>query len=71
MKRVNPWFQLRNYILEDCIKECEKGDNQMLEELLQICQNPFEEEKYGEEIVNKYSKVVDERGYDIKVSCSS
>ena len=58
MERVNPWFQLRNYILEQCISECEQQRFEMLEELLQICQNPFDEGMFGEEKVNKYSKVV-------------
>jgi uncharacterized protein YdiU (UPF0061 family) len=45
MKQVNPKFILKNYILQEIIKECENGDFTMLNDFLDIAHNPYSEHK--------------------------
>lgn len=51
MRKINPKYVLKNYILQDVIKEVEKGDYELLNDMLQIAQNPYDEypkyEKYA------------------------
>ncbi len=43
MRRNNPKFTLRNYLLFDCIKELEIGKRDLLEKLLKALENPYQE----------------------------
>ena len=42
MEKINPAFILRNYLLEKAIKNAEKGDFTQVEQLLSLCEKPFE-----------------------------
>ena len=42
MKSHNPRFILRNYLLYDCIQKVETGDTQMLHQLIESLENPYE-----------------------------
>lgn len=43
MKKTNPKFILRNYLLFECIKEIDNGQTEMLEKLTKALENPYEE----------------------------
>lgn len=43
MKRNNPKFILRNYLLFECIEEINSGKTEKLEKLIQALENPYEE----------------------------
>jgi len=45
MRSINPKYVLKNYILQEIIKECENDDFTMLNDFLDIAQNPFDEHK--------------------------
>jgi len=43
MKKTNPKFLLRNYLLFECIEETNEGKTEMFEKLTQALENPYEE----------------------------
>ena len=43
MKKINPKFILRNYMLQDAITKAEQGDYTLVNDFLKIAQNPFDE----------------------------
>lgn len=43
MKKTNPKFILRNYLLFQCIEEINEGGTEMLEKLTKALENPYEE----------------------------
>lgn len=68
MKKINPKFILRNYILQNCIDKAEKNDFSELERILTIVENPFED---NENFNDEYCKKTPLLGTKICVSCSS
>ena len=50
MDAINPKFILRNYILEEAIRAADdKDDYSRVNELLQMCYNPYDETKISQE----------------------
>jgi uncharacterized protein YdiU (UPF0061 family) len=43
MKKANPKFILRNYLLYECIEEINNGKREMLNKLTKALENPYEE----------------------------
>ncbi len=43
MKKTNPKFLLRNYLLFECIEEINEGKTEMLDKLTKALENPYEE----------------------------
>ncbi|QIY91569.1 protein adenylyltransferase SelO [Chryseobacterium gallinarum] len=43
MRKANPKFILRNYLLYECIEEISQGSTEMLEKLTKALENPYEE----------------------------
>ena len=67
MKKVNPKYLIKNYMLQDAIALAHEGDYSLVNDLLNIAQNPFDEhEKY-----DKYSKPTPMEFANVKLSCSS
>lgn len=66
MKKLNPKYILRNYMLQDAIDLAEKGDFSLVNDLLYIAQNPYDEHKEFEH----YTKV-NKEFRSLKCSCSS
>ena len=67
MDAVNPSFILRNYLLEDAIKQAEEeSDFSKVEDLLEHAKNPFAEVKKEKLTCNP-----PDWAFDICVSCSS
>jgi len=67
MRAINPKYVLKNYILQEIIQDCENGDFKMLNDFLEIAQNPFLEHKEYE----KYSLPTPKEKAGYICSCSS
>ena len=67
MLKTNPKYILKNYILQEAINKSEDGDNALLNDLLKLAQNPFDEhtefDRYAQATPSKYT--------NLKLSCSS
>ncbi|MDC7242933.1 MAG: YdiU family protein, partial [Sphaerochaetaceae bacterium] len=66
MQKVNPRYMLRNYMLQEAIEKAEIGDFTLVNQLLELIQNPFDEHKEFED----YTKA-DKNINNIRCSCSS
>lgn len=66
MKRVNPKYILRNYMLQDAIDGAEQGDFTLVNDFLKIARNPFGEHKEYE----RYTKPKPD-WEPLRCSCSS
>ncbi|RQO39296.1 YdiU family protein [Chryseobacterium sp. KBW03] len=64
MKKTNPKFILRNYLLYECIEEISNGKKEMLEKLTKALESPYQE-IYPEFSVKRPS------GYDDTAGCST
>ena len=69
MNQTNPLYVLRNYMAEEAIRQAEKGDFSVVNNLLEILLHPFEEKK--EEKVGKYAQCSPKWAGGLCVSCSS
>jgi uncharacterized protein YdiU (UPF0061 family) len=67
MKKVNPKYVIKNYMLQEAIDKAEDGDFSLVNDLLKIAQNPYDEHKEYE----RYSKATPLEFSNIKLSCSS
>lgn len=67
MKKVNPIYVLRNYLLQEAIEKAQSGDFSEVERLHRCMQNPFEEQT----VFADYAKLPPHWASDICVSCSS
>jgi uncharacterized protein YdiU (UPF0061 family) len=67
MRKVNPKYVIKNYMLQESIDKAEKGDFTLVNDLLRIAQNPFDEHKEYE----RYSKATPMEFSNVKLSCSS
>jgi uncharacterized protein YdiU (UPF0061 family) len=67
MKKVNPKYTLKNYILQEAIDKAHEGDYQLVDELLYIAQNPFDEHPRFE----RYAQPTPLKSSNLKLSCSS
>ncbi|GBC06944.1 hypothetical protein RclHR1_07160002 [Rhizophagus clarus] len=75
MKQINPKFVLRNWIAEEVIERVEKGDKEVLERVLRMCENPYKEwgadaSEFQEEEAY-FCGEVPNWGLGIQCSCSS
>ena len=67
MKKVNPKYIIKNYMLQDAIALAHDGDYSLVNDLLDIAQNPFDEhEKF-----DKYAHPTPMEFANVKLSCSS
>lgn len=69
MRKNNPKFTLRNYLLFECIEEIENGKTEMLHKLIKALENPYQE-IYPEFSKKRPSKYNDVSGCSM-LSCSS
>ena len=67
MLSINPKYVLKNYILQEAIDKAEKGDNTLVNDLLRLAQNPFDEHPEFE----RYAKTTPSNYQNLKLSCSS
>jgi len=67
MKSVNPKYILRNWIAETAIREAKQGNYKMIDQLLEIFKNPFDEHKEFE----NFASGPPEELCNLSISCSS
>jgi len=67
MKKTNPKFVIKNYMLQEAIEQAENGDFKLVNDLLKIAQSPFDEHKEFE----RYSKPTPVEYANQRLSCSS
>lgn len=67
MQAINPKYVLKNYMLQEAIELAEAGDFSLVNQLLEIARNPFEEHRGFE----KYKKPTQKEQCDLMLSCSS
>ncbi len=67
MKKVNPKYILKNYIIQEAIEKAHEGDYSGVVDLLKIAQNPFDEHIKFE----RYAQVTPMKFSNMKLSCSS
>ena len=69
MKKTNPKFILRNYILFECIAELNEGKKDLFNKILQALENPYEE--IFPEFSKKRPSIYDGQSGSSTLSCSS
>ena len=47
-KRQNPCYIPRNHIIEDALENAVNGDMNLINEILELYKNPFDENEYNE-----------------------
>lgn len=67
MLRTNPKYILKNYILQEAIEMAENGDSTLVNSLLELAQNPYDEHLEFE----RYAKSTPSDYQNLKLSCSS
>ncbi|TDM00494.1 MAG: hypothetical protein C4K58_04620 [Flavobacteriaceae bacterium] len=67
MKKYNPVFVPKNYMLQKIIKQCSLGDFEVLQKWLSLCQNPF----LMDPILEEYKGRSPENTDNYRLSCSS
>lgn len=67
MKSTNPKYVIKNYMLQEAIEKAEQGDFTLVNDLLDIALNPFDEHKEYE----RYSKSTPVEHVNLQLSCSS
>ena len=67
MDKTNPKFILRNYLMEEAIKDSEKEDFRRVDDLLRMALDPFDESS----ISDVSTMPPPEWAFDLCVSCSS
>lgn len=67
MRKINPKYILKNYMLQEAIEKAENDDFSLVNSLLEIAQNPYDEHIEFE----RYSKSTPKHVQNIICSCSS
>ena len=67
MKKVNPKYIIKNYMLQEAIEKAHEGDYALVNNLLKIAQNPYDEHSNFE----RYANPTPMKFANIKLSCSS
>ncbi|MFZ2891333.1 protein adenylyltransferase SelO [Sulfuricurvum sp.] len=67
MLRTNPKYVLKNYILQEAIDAAEKDDFTLVNNLLMLAQNPYDEHPDFE----RYAGITPQQHTNLKLSCSS
>jgi uncharacterized protein YdiU (UPF0061 family) len=67
MQKANPRYVLKNYMLQEAIEKAQDGDFSLVNELLHVAQNPFDEHPE----LTRYTKATPHQFKALKLSCSS
>ena len=67
MSLVNPKFTIKNYMLQEAIMKAHDGDYSLVNDLLNIAQNPFDEHEEFE----RYANPTPMEHANLQLSCSS
>jgi uncharacterized protein YdiU (UPF0061 family) len=71
MNSVNPKYVLRNYLAQLAIDGVEQGDDRVLQDLMQVLQNPYDEQPQFSEYAKKRPEWARHRAGCSMLSCSS
>ena len=71
MNQVNPKYVLRNYIAQLAIDEAEKGNGEVLSEVLDVMRNPYDEQPKYEKYAGRRPEWARHRAGCSMLSCSS
>jgi len=71
MNQVNPWFALRNFLVQEAIEDAEKGDYAKLEVLQKALENPYEENSEFSHLVTMRPDWANNKAGCSMLSCSS
>ena len=67
MKKVNPKYIIKNYMLQESIDKAKQGDFSLVNALLEIARKPFDEHKSYE----RYAQATPQEYANLQLSCSS
>lgn len=67
MKKINPKYIIKNYMLQDAIEAAHEGNYTLVNDLLRIAQNPFDEH----EAFERYAQPTPMEYANTQLSCSS
>lgn len=67
MKKTNPKYVIKNYMLQEAIQKAEQGDFSLVNDLLNIAQNPYEEHNEFE----RYANPTPLEHSNLQLGCSS
>ena len=67
MLEINPKYTLKNYILQEAIKDAEDGDYTTLKNLFKVATSPYDEHPEFE----RWAGATPNRYKNLKLSCSS
>jgi len=71
MNRVNPKYVLRNYLAQLAIEQSEQGEHSILEELLEVMRQPYDEQPDYEKYAEKRPEWARHKAGCSMLSCSS
>ena len=71
MNRVNPKYVLRNYLAQLAIDRAETGDNSLVQELLEVLRNPYDEQLNNKRYAEKRPEWARNKPGCSMLSCSS
>ena len=71
MNAVNPRFILRNYIAQQAIELAERGDESMIDTLLNVLRRPYDEQHEHDALMQRRPQWARHKAGSAMLSCSS
>jgi uncharacterized protein YdiU (UPF0061 family) len=71
MNRANPKYVFRNYLAQQAIDALEAGDVSVMERLMSVLQNPYDDQPAHDELANRRPEWARHKAGCSALSCSS